>query len=218
MKILITSILLLITFGCFGQTYETSKVIQKADSILRIEAGEKLYHYFKYDPSTYYEYSVRNKIKWKALNKTAKTKGQFIKSNVRFNFKHPEYDWIFGYASIRFDSLLNLSYSVNLNFIPKFLQEGKPNNFISKEQAIQIAKDTVLKEKVKELKAELSFNSRVNRYVWLVTNYLSSRTDAIGQVYGEADYVNIDPVTGKVVEQNFNSSYGPLHLIQNKNR
>jgi len=211
MQILVTFILLLITLEGFGQTYETRKVIQKADSILRSEAGENLYKYFKYAPSTYYEYTIRNKTKWKTLNKKALTKGQFIESNVRFDFKHPEYDWITGYASIRFDSFLNLSNSVDLSFIPKFLQEGKPNNFISKEQAIQIAKDTVLKEKVKELKAELSFNRRKNTYIWLVTNYLSRRTDSFGQIYGEADYVNIDPGTGKIVEQNFNSYYGPLH-------
>lgn len=187
----------------FSQTYETKRVIAKADSILKARAGKYLYQFFKYDKQTYYEYAIRkNKLKWKTLNKEPLTKGNFKKSYVRFNFSHPDYPWIQQFTSVRFDSLLNLSEPFDLNFIPKFLMEGKPSNYISKKQAIEIAKSTALKDRIKRIEARLTYNGKTESYNWEITNYLSEHS---------IDTVYIDPITGKVLKYDYDLYYGTFH-------
>src|SRR5664279_5597445 len=149
MKILLTIILSHLMTACFSQTYETKKIIAKADSMLKVATGGKLYRFFKYDPKTYYTYNVKHKLKSEILDEKLMTKGDFKKATVNFNFHNANYPWIYGYASIKFDSLLNEVDSINLNFIPDFLRKGDECNFISKEQAIQIATDSVLKGRIK---------------------------------------------------------------------
>jgi uncharacterized membrane protein YkoI len=204
MKILPTIILTFFISHGFSQTYETKTIIAKADSILKVRAGEYLYPFFKYDTQTYYEYGIggKNKLKWKTLNKKPLTKGNFKKSYVRFNFSHPEYPWIQRFSSIRFDSLLNLSEPFDLNFIPKFLKEGKPSNYISEKKAIEIAESTVLKDRIKRIESRLTYDSKTETYNWQITNYLSEHS---------IDSVYIDPVTGKVLKYEYDSYYGTYH-------
>jgi len=202
MKILPTILFTLIVFQGFSQTYETKRIISKADSILKSTAGDSLYHFFEFDPTTDYEYRIRNnKLKSEAVNKKPLTKGDFKKSYVRFNFNHPKYSWINRSTSVRFDSLLNLSEPIDLDFIPAFLKEGRENNFISAKQAIHIAKNC-FKEDVNEIDGRLVYNLfNIQGYSWLISNHFKQR---------QAELVIIDPVTEKVI-RHYNSYHGPLH-------
>jgi len=202
MKILLTILLTIFLFQGFSQTYETKKIILKADSTLLSTAGNSLYQYFKYDSTTYYEYGIKNnKLKWETLNKKALTKGDFKKSYVRFKFNHPKYPWVNNSCSVRFDSLLNLSEPFDLDFIPAFLKEGKENNFISAEQAMHIAKSCI-KEDRKKIEARLIYNLfNIKGYSWLVSNYFDQK---------QVELVIINPITEAVL-QHYNSYYGPLH-------
>jgi len=68
MKFLTTILLTFFISQVYSQTYETTKIIAKADSILKSTSGDYLYKYFKYDSTTYYEYTTkRNRKKWENL-------------------------------------------------------------------------------------------------------------------------------------------------------
>ena len=202
MKILPTIILTFFISQGFSQTYETKKIIAKADSILKTTVGENLYQFFKFDTQSYYEYKIgRNRLKWKTLNKKPLTKGDFKKTYVRFDFSNSNYPWIERFCSVRLDSLLNLSEPLDLNFIPKFLKEGKKSDYIAKTRVIEIAESSVLKNRTVKIEAQLIFNNKTEIYNWVVTNYLSENS---------IDSVYIDPVTGKVLNYELNSYYGPL--------
>lgn len=205
-------IILLIVFisQVHSQTYETRKVIAKADSTLKAVSGDYLYQFFKYDSTTYYEYTTkRNRKKWENLIKKPTTKGTFKNTFVRFNFRHPAYPWIHNFAGVQLDSSLNLSDSIDLRFIPRFLVEQKESNYISKEHAIEIAKKFPLKEAINEIEARLIYNLfNIEGYSWLVSNYFD---------HNQTELVIIEPVTGKVL-QHYNSYYGPLHGSKSNDR
>jgi hypothetical protein len=195
----------------FSQTYLTENIIKKADSILNANSGEYAYPFFHFDNKTYYEYRKGIKLKWKNLRKKLKTKGKFKKCSVRFDFNNPNYPWIYGFVSIKFDSLLNLSEPINLSFIPKFLLEGKPSNFISKEKALKIGSGIISTDDTKKLEVILEYNFlKYKKYFWVIHNYLTEKIDRLGNKYGKVEIVLINPINGKIVEH-FNTEYGTLN-------
>lgn len=195
----------------FSQKYETAFIIKKADSILKNKLNINLYSFFEYDVNSYYEYTKNNKQNWNSLNKFKSTKGNFVNCDVRFNFKHPKYPWIYESVHIKLDSTLILMDSVKLDFIPKFLLEGRQYDYISMEEAIEIAKNSVFKERSKRIEAIIVYNPlHLKGYYWEVSNYLTEKNDRNGNKYGKLDEVIVNPTTGKIIYFCNDSEYGTL--------
>jgi len=193
MKLVASFILLILSFQLKAQTFGTTSIIKKADSILKATVGERLYQFYTYDSDTYYEYVKKNgKTSWETLNKKAKTKGNFVNTNVRFDFKHPEHYWITGYTGIKLDANLELIDSLNTNFIPEFLVNDQPCNFISAEEALEIANPILEQNGINQVTCQLTFDLRAQVYIWTVE-------DLIYENY--SDFVNINAVTGEITDQ-----------------
>lgn len=190
---------LLVCAEAHAQTYDTATVIALADSVLRAEVRPRLYPHFSYDPDSYYEYrNGRGRSGWHELIARRRTRGRFVGTNVRFRFRHPEYEWVTGFASVRLDSLLAPVGPPYLDFLPAFLREGRPSDFISADSALTIARAHGLRSGLREPEARLVFDARARQYRWEVVSVYDERTWGTTGYHGDAEMVRIDPVTGAV--------------------
>ena len=195
----------------YGQQYDTRFIIEKADNILKITLGDSLYKYFEYDSDSYYEYTTKSgKTKWRTLIKKKKTKGNFVSTDVRFNFLYPQIKEIRGNTQVKFDKHLNLIDSIYLDFIPKFLLENRKCNFINKSEALEIAKDSISKKGIYDLSVRLNFDVMRKTYVYVISNILSERLNLAGYKHGDIEVVEVNAVSGKIINSQI-MRYGVVH-------
>jgi len=211
----ISILCLFLTTLLFGQSYKTNFIISKADSILKSQLGDTLFSYVKYDTDTYYEYkSIWGKTNLERLNKYKKTKGKFIKVDVRWFVEIPfpncpEFDTIKGSTSFRLDSLLRPIEKPHLDFIPDIYWTKKNCNLISKETAIQIAKNEKLEEGIEPLSGKLEYDKKVKSFIWEISNYLTRMRIFKNRDSGQVEIVKIDASTGKITNHDV-YIYGPI--------
>jgi len=193
-----------------GQTYKTKYIIDKADSILKFRVGDALYQYFTYNTNSYYKYrGFNNKSHGQALIKSKKTKGKFIKANVRFWFDYSLIKGIYGIAHLNFDSNLNLIDSLTLDFIPDFLWNNKKCNFISSDTALKIAIDSIKEKGLFEIKPFLHFDSKHRRYVYEINNILKQKKGEINYIeYTESliEVIRVDAISKEILYHSINWS------------
>lgn len=183
-----------------GQTYRAAQIIHQSDSLLRAFAGDSLYQNFIRNTVIDYDYIGKDgKIRSSTITDThALTKGKFLDSysNYRFTLSYskcPDMDTIKGNTVIRLDDRLHSRGLPDMGFIPDMVVNNQPCNFITKDEAIQIAKQQNLKVGIHPLSVYLYHNPIQNEFTWEVTNILTERNGS-----GECEMVSIDPVTGKV--------------------
>jgi hypothetical protein len=211
----ISILCLFLTTLLFGQSYKTNFIISKADSILKSQLGDTLFSYVKYDTDTYYEYkSIWGKTNLERLNKYKKTKGKFIKVDVRWFVEIPfpncpEFETIKGSTSFRLDSLLRPIEKPHLDFIPDIYWTKKNCNLISKETAIQIAKNEKLEEGIEPLSGKLEYDKKVKSFIWEISNYLTRMRIFKNRDSGQVEIVKIDASTGKITNHDV-FIYGPI--------
>lgn len=207
-----------------GQSYDTEMIIDKADSILRNSVSEHVYQYFKFDSGSYYIYSgfFRNSKfckdyrgtlnSWgvKRLIKNKKTKGNFNSVDVRFHYQNPDIKEVSGLTFIKFDNQLKLIESLYLDFLPDFVLENRPCDFISKETALKIANDSLNAKGLYELKAYLDYDFQRKRYTYEITNTLTEEKDFRGNNTGNVEVIIIDAITKEILYHDI-SWYGPIY-------
>ena len=202
-------IIIILTFSLsttiFGQKYLTADIKSKADSILRIYLGEFVFNnYCSYDINTYYEYKgIFGKTHWETLNKFKKTKGKFVKVDMRWNLAIPypvcpAFDTIRGKTSFLIDNLLRPAGKPYLEFIPDFYWNKDSCYLINREKAFTIARQQNLKIGIDKMKARIIYDSKTKTFTWEVSQTLWSKKDGFNNDYGESEIVSIDAITGKV--------------------
>ncbi len=195
----------------FGQQFDTDFIINRADSILKKTVGDSIYKYFKYDTDSYYEYVNRfGKTNWETLNKKPKTKGDFVEVSVRFYFDYPNPKEIGGTTHVKFDKNLLLQDSLYLDFLPDFLRENRECDFLDSTKALEIAKDSILKNGLYDLTVHLHYDRFRKKYVYVFDNILSEDLDFAGNKNGDVEIVEVDAVTGSILDRRI-SWYGPIY-------
>jgi len=212
----ISILCLFLTTLLFGQNYKTNFIISKADSILKSQLGDTLFSCVKYDKDTYYEYkSIWGKTNWEKLDKYKKTKGKFIKVDVRWFVEIPfpncpEFDTIKGHTSFRLDSLLRLIEKPYLDFIPDIYWTKKKCNLISKETAIEIAKSQKLKHGIEPLSGRLEYDRKGKSFIWEISNYLTRTKNFENIDIGQVESLKINAITGEIKDHK-TCFYGPIY-------
>jgi hypothetical protein len=190
----------------FGQKYLTADIKSKADSILRIYIGEFVFNnYCSYDINTYYEYKgIFGKTHWETLNKFKKTKGKFVKVDMRWNLAIPypvcpAFDTIRGKTSFIVDNLLRPTGKPYLEFIPDFYWTKDSCHLICEDEALTIAKQQNLKTAVDKPKVKLYYITKSKYFFWEVSQTLWTKKDSYNNDYGEIEVVSIDAKTGEII-------------------
>jgi len=189
----------------FGQKYLTADIRAKADSILRSYVGDTVFaNYCFYDTDTYYEYTdIFGQSAWETLHQVKKTKGKFVKLDVRWHLSIPyptcvAFDSIKGVTSIILDSLLRPAQMPYLDFVPDFYSTKGICYLMKREEALTIAKRQNLKTSIDTLKANIKYDSKTKTFSWQVSQTLWTKKDAFKNDYGEIEVVTIDALTGEI--------------------
>jgi len=218
--------LLAILYGTstLGQSYSFEQILSKADSTVRTHVDQDLLKYFHRD-SVVIKYDFRRPHWRKYLNRQGeirrgeKTKGKFESVLILYGFYYKEpiinaglHKGSLAYTLfIAFDSNFKLTSQIeDLSFVPKYLKEKRPCDFISMESAIAIGKKANIKNGIEPLTATLDYdNGDLKRYCWWITSPLTKEKHG-DHIHGEADTVTIDAVTGEVISHN-TTTYGAMH-------
>jgi hypothetical protein len=199
--------LLIILFNLtdtFGQKHSTKKIRELADSILIEYVGDTIFEkYCTYDTDTYYEYkNIFGKTKWETLDKFKKTKGRFVKVDMRwlFSILYPEcpyFNTINGRTSFYLDSLLKPKNIPDLSFIPEKYWQKDSCNILDKEVILNIAKQQNLKNGIKPIEAKVTYNKDLKIFIWEITQIL--REDEENDDERSIEEVIINANTGEVI-------------------
>ena len=201
----IFSICTILSISAFGQTYLTSDIRATADSILRIYIGDSIFqHHCVYDTNTYYEYKSRwGKTKWETLNKFRRTKGKFVKVDMRWfvGFPYPQCPVfkIGGMTSFVLDSHLKPTGKPYLDFVPDFYWQNDSCQLLNKEQALTIARRQKLKPGIGSLYSLIKYDIESKRFTWEVSQTLWIKKDTHENDYGDSEVVTIDAITGEII-------------------
>lgn len=213
---------ILLSTSSFAQQHDYETIIGKADSIVKGSVPLQVMKYFSRD-STEIKYEFRTprwqkyKTRHDKLTKGQTTKGEFKRTFLYYHFRYKESmindplvrGYLPGGISLVFDSKLNQTEEIDVSFIPKYVIEERPCDFITMDKAIALAVVDKIKNGLRSLDATLSYNSTMKNYCWWVSAALTEEKDG-NSTRGEADTVTIDAVTGKILSHEI-TYYGPLH-------
>ena len=192
------------------KTISQTKTIQAlvtSNSILKSKIGNKLYQYFSVSEGSYYTFEDnKHQRTGKFLGKQRLPKS-FTTLNFLYHFNYPIIKGVKGGLWLIVDKSFNLIDSLSFDFIPQFLTKNKLLNFISVDTALAIAKANFIHKGLEIPIPELSYNDKLRKYTYTVSNKLTKILNQAGKECGEMEIVEIDAVTGKV-EHIYKGYYG----------
>ena len=185
---------------------------------MKSNVNDSLLKYCSFDSSSYYSYTnVFGRFKCKKLLESKNTKGRFINTWIHWNIyvpypncPEPNYDTIIGRVIVRFDKNLKLQDEFYCKFIPDLNWVKKKYRFFNKKEAIQIAQIQHLQTGIEPLYGYFIFSEKYQTFIWQISNTLSKTVDSRGNSSGMCEVLDIDAITGKVLEHS-TSYYHPVY-------
>ena len=200
--------LLVLSINATSQVTKTKQAVAIADSILKTKIGDRLYQYFSLSYGTYYTYIDRHQrqVTGKFLS-NKKMPRSFSTLNFLYHFDYPEIKGVRGGLWLIVDKDFKLLDTLKLDFIPSFLTQNKPSNFISIDSALTIAKANFKQKGFEITTPQLSYNDKLKQYTFTIHNKLTKILNQAGKDSGEMEIVEINASTGGI-ERVYNGYYG----------
>ena len=197
----------------FGQKYYSADIIKKADSIMIATVGQKIFNdHYKFDSASYFEAKTSsNNALIKLLTKVKRTRGEIKLINVRYTFYIKKFEQPFVWTGLIFDKDLNLNKPVDTSFIPKFILRGTPNDLLTKEDVLKIAKEKFVKKGIKPIETSLMYDHYKKVYVWTVTNVINEWKGYNDEISRDVELLEINAMTGNIINFYPNALQGPIH-------
>lgn|SRR5690606_5681533 len=196
-------ILFLFPVFIFGQRIETEKVLKVADSIILSHIGEseRIFKYFSITTG-HFKYKNGKYNSSKHLLSRKKLKKSTYEIWVLYHFNYPEVEGVRGGTWVKLDKNLKLIEDIDLSFIPDFVWEKEPSNFITKQKALKIGIDNFENDGIQINEPILEFNKDYKKYTYSIGNVLTKSKNSIGKDTGEIEMIIIDAISGNFLERN----------------
>jgi len=191
---------LLFSFKTYSQAAKMDEAVVIADSILKSQIGGRLFQYFSISEGSYYSYGDRRGKQWtgKFLGKKRLPKS-FVTLNFLYHFNYPEINGIRGGLWLIVDKDFKLIDTLNFEFIPKFLAENKPSEFISVDSALAIVKLNIKPNNYKISTPSLAYNDKIKQYTYSASHDLTIVLNNAGKDTGEFEIIEINAKTGSLI-------------------
>jgi len=212
-KLLISILLCFFINYSFGQKYYSADIIKKADSIIVAAVGQKIFEeHYQFDSASYFESKTSfNDDLIKTLSKAKKTKGEIKLINVRYTFYIKKFEQPFVWTGLVFDKNLNLKKPVDTSFIPKFILQGRTNDFLTKDDILEIAKSKFVKKGIKPIETSLTYDHKKNVFVWSVVNIINEWKGYKDEISRDVELLEINAQNGDIITFYPNALQGPIH-------
>ena len=200
MKLKILIAFLIFPFVMFSQKIKTENIIKTADSILTLEVGQNLFKYFTISEGAYYKYRTNNNYE---------TTGKFLSKKVLH--KNVTEIWVIYHFQceqlqnaksglwLKFNEKLNLIEPLKIEFIPDFLKNNLPSNFLTNENAESIIQKSFKQKGYEISKPKLKFDEKKAKYIYYAINKITKSKNANGSDCGETEIIEIDALNGEVL-------------------
>ncbi|WKZ58686.1 MAG: hypothetical protein QY309_12500 [Cyclobacteriaceae bacterium] len=192
--------LLLFSFAVYSQTTKTKNAVVIADSILKSHVGDRLFKYFGVSEGSYYSYEDR-----RGKQRTGKFLGRkrlpksFLTLNFLYHFNYPEIEGVRGGLWLIVDKGFKLIDTLNFEFIPKFIIENKPSDFISVDSAWAIVKSNSKPNGYKTSIPRLIYDEKLKQYIYTASHELTVVLNDAGKDIGEFEVIEINATTGNLI-------------------
>jgi hypothetical protein len=202
-----------IFLSSFGQKYYSAEIIKKADSIMIATVGQKIFNdHYKFDSASYFEAKTSSNIALiKTLTKVKKTKGEIKLINVRYTFYIKKFEQPFVWTGLVFDKDLKLNKPVDTSFIPKFIFRGTPNDFLTEEDVLKIAKAKFVQKAIKPIETSLTYDHYKKVYVWSAVNVIKEWKDAYDNIQKEVELIEVNATNGQLINFYPNALQGRVY-------
>lgn len=208
MKFKILFIFLIFPFIMFSQKIKTENIIKASNSILTLEVGQNLFKYFTVSEGSYYKYRTNNNHE--TTEKFLSKKG--LHKNVTeiwilYHFECEELQNARSGLWVKLNEKLNLIEPLKIEFIPNFLKNNLPSNFITNENAEKIVEKSFKQKGFEISKPKLKFDEKKGKYIYFSINKVTKTKNANGKDCGETEIVEIDALNGELLSLE-KGSYG----------
>ena len=129
------------------------------------------------------------------ISLSSKTTRRFKFISVDYVFYLKKYEQPVVLTRLILDKDLNPKYPVDTSFIPQFILQKTKANFLTKEQALNIAKSKFKKQGLK-IESRIYYDPQRKEYVWEITNILEEFADGSRSV----EFIKINPITGETIK------------------
>ena len=207
--------LLLLTLGLNAQRLRTEKIIDLSENYLREAVGQDLLNYFEPTENISYYKLPANKFGFentKKLKKHGRIRKNWTKIWVFWNFNYSEVNGVRSGLWIKLNKKLELIEPIELDYIPKFVWEKRPSDFISVEKAKLIGDKHLTKTEFGRENPKLKFDNKKSEYIYEIWNKKTQEIDLDGKKHGVLEIIKISALTGKVIEITNAVSYTHLTL------
>lgn len=193
--------LLLFSLSTYSQTTKTKEAVIIADSILKSQVGERLFQLFSISEGSYYSYADRRGKQWtgKFLGKK-RLPNSFVTLNFLYHFDYPDIKGIRGGLWLIVDKDYKLIDTLSFEFIPKFIVENKPSEFISVDSASAIIKSNIKPNNYKTSTPILAYDKKLKQYIYTASHDLTVVLNDAGKDIGEFEIIEIDATTGNPIK------------------
>jgi hypothetical protein len=200
MKYLILIFCLFYTLSTNAQKIETNRIVKVSDSILLANTNEKLFGYFQISIGSYYTYQNKNKLNTGKFLTKKKLKQHVREIWVLYTFVYPDIEGVRGGSWIKLDNELKLIEPVKLDYIPKFIWENRPCDFISKQKALKQGISYFRNDGIEIKEPYLEYDEKLRIYVYKITNILTKDKNINGRNIGIAETVKINAYSGEFLD------------------
>jgi hypothetical protein len=196
-------LLLFLSLGLNAQRLKTQEIIDLSKKHLREAVGQDLLKYFEpFEDISYYtlpsnRFGFEN---MKDLRKNGRIRKNWTKIWVFWNFNYPLVDGVRSGLWVKLNKKLELIEPIELDYIPKFVWEKRPSDFISVEKAKLIGDKHLTKTEFGKENPRLKFDSRKSEYIYEIWNRKTQVIDSDGKKHGVLEIISINALTGKVIE------------------
>jgi len=198
----LTLICLLVSFKTvISQRLKAEDVNTLSKQHLLKAVGPDLMTYFKSTNDISYYTLPKNRYgyeKSKLLKRNKRIRKKWTYIYIFWHFKYPEIEGIRSGFWVKFDKELKLIEPINLDFIPPFLWNKEPSNFISKKEATQIGNQHLSMYKLERSAPKLTFDRRRKKYIYTLTNRLPNSANSWGLEYSCLEILVLSAVSGEV--------------------
>jgi len=205
---LLLLLLLFISLEASSQRIKTKKAITACDSILKSKVGDKVYPYFTISDGSFYLYTNHRhgKRTGKFLSRK-KLPRSFETLSFLYHFNYPEIEGVRSGVWLTLDHNLSSIGNPDFAFIPKFITENRPSDFIPADSALIIAKTNFTTKGIEVKSPTLSYNEKLKRYEYSVENIVTRTKDNTGRDVGSLEVIRVNAFTAKI-ESIEKGSYG----------
>ena len=197
---------LILTFCFFcilsvnAQRIETQEIIRISDSILLANTNGRIFDCFQISVGSYYKYQSKNRLAIGKFLEKRKLKSNVKEIWVLYSFMCRE-EGVRGGVWVKLDNNLKLIEPLDLDFIPKFVWENRPSDFMTKQKALKQGISYFRNDGIAIWEPELEYNVKLKRYIYRITNVLTKAKDIFtGKDIGNAETAIIDAYSGELLD------------------